>query len=145
MSRIISFTDLYLPAGKYVNVEFGNPKKKDCQGLGICNMDFSGTPVRALGACQGCRRTGAMVYYDGRAGKVELHFRRRDICAGSYARQFKGGRFTVEEHFHFTPALAQHCGLPEGSTILRGQYAYEEKGGHLRILIPLGMAVPAYY
>ncbi|MEM9261748.1 MAG: hypothetical protein AAGA62_19055 [Bacteroidota bacterium] len=144
MSRILPFNSAYQLVGKFVNIEFGNPKKLDCQGLGICNVEMAGiSPSASSSRCSRCV-TKALLYYSPIDQKVSFQLRRRDINDCAYARHFDNGRFRVEENYLFPASLTLACGLPSGATIKQGIYPYQERGGHLRIQFPAVIAATQY-
>jgi hypothetical protein len=138
MLRVLPLNDIYRPVGKFVNVEFGNPKRRNCEGMGICNVELAGS-VSSLRAhrCKACF-SQAFLSYSPRKGRVQLEFRRRDISSRAYTTQFKNGLFRVEEDVAFPQELIQACGLPKDAIIKRGLYPIQEKGGRLRFVLPLG-------
>ncbi len=123
-----------------MNIEFGNPKRRDCEGMGICNVELAGT-MNTLRAhrCKACT-VQAFLSYTPRNGKVQLEFRRRDIRTCTYNKQFKNGLFRIEEDVAFPEELIQACGLPAESSIKQGLYPIEEKGGRLRFMLSLGLS-----
>jgi len=140
MSRILPFNDLYRPVDKYVNVEFGNPRKRDCRGVGICNVELAGS-LPSLNACR-CKSCSspAFLSYTPRNNKIQLHFRRKAISYQVYHQQFRNGLFRLEEDYIFAKDFVRKCGLPTDARIKRGLYPIQEKGDHLRIYFPIGTA-----
>lgn len=144
MSRILPFNRAYELVGKFVNIEFGNPKKLNCQGLGICNVEMAGIlPGAHLGCCDGCSTT-ALLYNSPFNQEVSLQLRRRDIHDCAYARHFSDGRFRIEEEYVLPSSVTRACGLPSGASLKRGIYPFEEKGGHIRIKFPAVVAAIPY-
>lgn len=141
MSRILPFNKIYQPIGKFVNVEFGNPKRRNCEGMGICNVELTGS-VRSLQSdrCTACF-SQAFLSYSPRNGSVQLEFRRRDISTRAYSLQFSNGLFRIEEDVVFSQELIQVCGLPKNAIVKKGLYTVQEKGGRLRFALPLGHSV----
>ncbi len=138
MLRILPLNDIYRPVGKFVNVEFGNPKRRNCEGMGICNVELAGS-LRSLQSrrCKACFAQ-AFLSYTPNKGKVQLEFRRRDISTKAYKKQFSNGLFRIEEDVVFSQVLIQACGLPKDAVVKRGLYPIQERGGRIRFVIPLG-------
>ena len=136
MSRILPFLNSHRPVGKFVHVEFGNPKKRDCAGFGICNVEMTGSQRQAQRpCCEHCKAIGHLSYV--RPGnRLVLQFRRTDLTNKAYARHFAAGAFLLEEDFSIAPAIAQACGLPQSAVFLRGRYPFREWGGNLQISFP---------
>jgi hypothetical protein len=119
-----------------VQVEFGNPKKRDCAGLGICNLEMLGHQWPARKACCEHRRAVGHLSYIRSGNEFVLQFRRSDLDDEAYARHFVAGAFLLEEDFSIPPAVVQACGLPRSALFPRGQYPFLEWEEQLRISFP---------
>ena len=133
MSRILPSLSYHRPVGKFVQVEFGNPKKQDCAGFGICNVEMIGhqRPVQRS-CCEHCKAIGHLSYVRSENGLV-LQFCRADLTDKTYARHFAAGVFLIEEDFSIPPAIARACGLPQYAVFPRGRYPFRKRGERLQI------------
>lgn len=136
MFRILPFLSTHRTVGKFVQVEFGNPKKLNCDGFGICTVEMAGHEQLAQRSC--CNHCNAMAHlsYVHSGNALILQFRRRDLTDKAYARHFAGGAFLIEEEFSVPPVIARACGLPQPAVFPRGRYSFKESGGRLRIKFP---------
>jgi hypothetical protein len=133
MPRISPFLSFHRPVGKFVQVEFGNPKKRDCAGFGICNVEDASHPQLVRRACCEECKTMAHLSYIRLNKRLVLQFRHADLSSKAYARHFAGGAFLIEEDFFVPPAIVRACGLPLGAVFPRGRHFFREEGGHLKI------------
>lgn len=133
MFGISSFFNYPRRTGRLVQVEFGNPKKRDCAGLGICNVEMIGHQrLTKRPCCEHCKATAYLTYVR-RDNEIVLHFRRADLTDKAFARHFKDGVFRVEEDFFLPSSVARACGLPRNAVLPRGRYHLRGSEGHLQV------------
>lgn len=136
MFRISPSLNINRPVGKFVRVEFGNPKKLDCAGVGICNVEMGGhLQPSYLSCCNDCKAI-AHLSYSRRDNHIALQFRRADLTDKAYARHFASGVFFIMESLAVPPSIARACGLPLRAVFLQGRHEFKEQGGFLVLKIP---------
>lgn len=122
--------------GKFVNIEFGNPKKRDCEGMGICNVELADASKSINACCRACFSL-AFLAYSPEMEEVQLLLNRKDVSYRAYKKQFSDGLFRVETDFVFSLDLIRAFGLPEGAAVKQGAYPVQEIEGKLCLSFPI--------
>jgi hypothetical protein len=113
-------------------VDFGNPRYKDCRYLGICRINYynsaspslmpSCCPNRARGFIRRWEETG-----------VELIFPKENMAPATLERHFGSGWFTIVDAYELSADMAQRLGIA-GFTFEPGRYPVRELGNSLHIV-----------
>ncbi len=111
-------------------VIFGSPKK-NCAGIGICKVSPVDNATTAM-PCRSVRTEIAGI----RNNSLRMRVPMDGLCANLIDRQFRLGRFKMEEAFELPAWLVTHLQLP-ASHIKAGSYPVSFSDRHIDIQLRL--------
>lgn len=115
--KAANFTAIQLKSSPFIVAEviFGSPKK-NCAGIGICKV----SPVDNISTTLPCRSVSTEIASI-KSNAIRLRLRMDGLCANLIDRQFKHGRFKMEEAFELPLWLVDKLKLSAGH-IKAGSY-----------------------
>lgn len=115
-------------------VDFGNPRSKDCLNFGICRINFfNGKSFNLLPSCCPNRAYG-FIRLNGQC-RVELVFPKGNMAPATLEKHFGSGWFTVEEACHLPKQMADELGL-SSFTFQPGRFPIWEENETLHVYFP---------
>ncbi len=127
-----NFTAIQLKSTPFIVAEviFGSPKK-NCAGIGICKV----SPVDNISTTLPCRSVSTEIASI-KSNAIRLRLRMNDLCSNLIDRQFKHGRFKMEEAFELPVWLVNKLKLSAGH-IKAGSYPVTFDEEHIIIQLRL--------
>ncbi|MEM6320175.1 MAG: hypothetical protein AAF960_21065, partial [Bacteroidota bacterium] len=109
-------------------VEFGNPKTKDCRNFGICRIHAIGkTKYNNKESCQGCTTIAKITVFN--RHHVAMDFLQSHLPAHVYQKYFSTNAFLVNEDYQYTSE--------DGTlnfTIPKGRYPIRKKSRLFKVI-----------
>ncbi len=130
--KTAEFKAIQLKSSPFIVAEviFGSPKK-NCAGIGICKV----SPVDNMSTTLPCRSVSTEIASI-KSNAVRLRLRMDGLCSNLIDRQFKHGRFKMEEAFELPLWLVDKLKL-SASHIKAGSYPVIFDEAHIVIQLRL--------
>lgn len=130
--KTAEFKAIQLKSSPFIVAEviFGSPKK-NCAGIGICKV----SPVDNISTTLPCRSVSTEIASI-KSNAIRLRLRMDGLCSNLIDRQFKHGRFKMEEAFELPLWLVDELQLA-ARQIKAGQYPVSFEEEHIVIQLRL--------
>jgi len=117
----------------FADVEFGNPKTKDCRNFGICRIHALGkTKYNNKKSYQKCATIAKITVFN--RHHVAMDFLPNNIHAHVYQKYFSTNTFTVDEDYTYTSEKREH-----NFKISKGSYAIKKGKQLLKVIFKSNM------
>lgn len=91
----------------FADVEFGNPKTKDCRNFGICRIHaLVKTKYNNKRSCKKCSTITKITVFN--RHHVSMDFLRSNIQSCTYKKYFATNTFRIEEAYTYTSEKEEH-------------------------------------